>query len=319
MDERVIARRRLVLEHITRRSADLPRCEGNVEIVLVDDAAARGVDEQQLRIRRGKHRRVDEAARGIAERDAHVHEVGAAKELLQCFDLLVAPRGAFSGRAVRIPAQDAHIKCCAQNIRHPVGNVARADKAKRTAGHLMADEFLCAEMVETPGTQTVIDKFQLPVERQQLRHGKLRDRRCAKPRHIRNRNAELGGGSGVDRVAADPVHGDDLQIRRVRDDRPRHRCAADDHGGKPLGVVEIVHDLEMARQPCIRRRRDVFTQINFHNVYLPGTDGKRSASVTADLNTMILHRRQRGKTKPPEIEHIKRKKLLRMSAYGGAV
>ena len=33
MDERVIARRRLVLKHITRRSADLPRGERDVEIV----------------------------------------------------------------------------------------------------------------------------------------------------------------------------------------------------------------------------------------------------------------------------------------------
>ena len=292
MDERVIARRRLVLEHITRRGADLPCCEGDVEILLVDDAAARGVDEQQLRIRRGEHRRVDEAARGIAERDAHVHEVRAPEKLRQGLDLLVAPRSTFGSRAARIPAQNAHIERRAQNVRHAVGDVARADKAKRAAGHLMADEFLRAEVVEASGAQAVVDEFQLPVERQQLRHGKLRDRRCAKPRHIRHRHAELGGGSGVDRVAADAVHGDDLQIRRARDDRARHDRAADDHGGEPLGMVEIVHDLEMARQPCIRRRRDVFTQINFHNVCLPGTDGKRSASVTADLSTIILHRCQ---------------------------
>ena len=44
MDERIIAHRRLVREHVARRSADLPRCERDVEIVLVDDAAARGVD-----------------------------------------------------------------------------------------------------------------------------------------------------------------------------------------------------------------------------------------------------------------------------------
>ena len=40
MDERIIARRRLVREHVARRSADLPRGERDVEIVLVDDAAA---------------------------------------------------------------------------------------------------------------------------------------------------------------------------------------------------------------------------------------------------------------------------------------
>lgn len=207
-------------------------------------------------------------------------------------DLFVAPRGTFGGRAARIPTQDAHIERRAQNVRHAVGDVARADKAKCAAGHLMADEFLCVEMVEASGAQAVVDKFQLPVERQQIRHGQLRDGRCAEARHIRHRHAELGGSSGVDRVAADAVHGDDLQIRRVRDDRPRHDRAADDHGGEPLGMVEIVHDLKMARQSCIRRRRDVFTQINFHNACLPGTDGKRSASVTADLNTIILHRCQ---------------------------
>ena len=150
-----------------------------------------------------------------------------------------------------------------------MGDVARADKAKRAAGHLVADEFLRAEVVEASGAQAVVDKFQLPVERQQIRHGQLRDSRCAEARHIRHRHAELGGSSGVDRVAADAVHGDDLQIRRVRDDRPRHGRAADDHGGEPLGMVEIVHDLKMARQSCIRRRRDVFTQIDFHNVCLP--------------------------------------------------
>ena len=47
MDERVITRRRLVHEHVARRGADLPRGEGDIEIVLVDDAAARGVDAQR--------------------------------------------------------------------------------------------------------------------------------------------------------------------------------------------------------------------------------------------------------------------------------
>ena len=264
MDERVITRRGLVHEHVARRGADLPRGEGDIEIVLVDDAAARGVDEQQVRIRRGEHRRVDEVARGIAERDAHVHEVRAAEELRQGVDLFIAPGGALGGRAARIPAQDAHVERRAQDIRHAVGNVARADEAERAAGHLVADEFLRAEVVEAPGAQAVVDKFQLPVERQQLRHGQLRDGRRAEARHIRHRHAVLGGGLRVDRVAADAVHGDDLQVRRTLDDRARHGRAADNHGGELLGVVEIVHDLKMARKPGIRRRRDVFTQIDLH-------------------------------------------------------
>ena len=269
MDERVITRRGLVHEHVARRGADLPRGEGDIEIVLVDDAAARGVDEQQVRIRRGEHRRVDEVARGIAERDAHVHEVRTAEELRQGVDLFIAPGGALGGRAARIPAQDAHVERRAQDIRHAVGNVARADEAERAAGHLVADEFLRAEVVEAAGAQAVVDKLQLPVERQQLRHGQLRDGRRAEARHIRHRHAVLGGGLRVDRVAADAVHGDDLQVRRALDDRARHGRAADNHGGELLGVVEIVHDLKMARKPGIRRRRDVFTQIDLHDGLLP--------------------------------------------------
>ena len=145
-----------------------------------------------------------------------------------------------------------------------MGNVARADEAERAAGHLVADELLRAEVVEAPGAQAIVDEFQLPVECQQLRHGQLRDGRCAEARHIRHRHAVLGGGLGVDRVAADAMHGDDLQVRRARDDRARHNRTADDHGSELLGVVEIVHDLEMARKPCIRRRRDVFTQVDLH-------------------------------------------------------
>lgn len=143
------------------------------------------------------------------------------------------------------------------------GQCCRADEAERAAGHLVADEFLRAEVVEAPGAQAVVDEFQLPVERQQLRH-------AAPRRPVRRGPAHSGtarrtrGGLGVDRVAADAMHGDDLQVRRARDDRARHNRAADDHGSELLRVVEIVHDLEMARKPCIRRRRDVFTQVDLH-------------------------------------------------------
>ena len=294
MDERVITRRGLVHEHVARRGADLPRGEGDIEIVLVDDAAARSIDEQQVRIRGGKHRRVDEIARLVAERDAHVHEVRTAEELRQRRHLLIAPGGALGGRAPRIPAQDAHVERRAQDVRHAVGDVARADEAERAAGHLVAHKLLRAEVVEAAGTQAVVDKFQLPVERQQIRYGQLRDGRRAEARHIRHGHAVLGGGSGVDRVAADAVHGDDLQVRRARDDRARHDRAADDHGGELLGVVEIVHDLKMAREPGIGRRRDVFTQVDLHDGLLPPEKGPTANAVGPDAVFGFIRGRCRG-------------------------
>ena len=80
-----------------RRSAVAQRCS---ERVLVDDRAARAVDQVRGRLHRREERRVDEAARLVAQRDVQRDEVRRAGELEQRDGLgsRRAPRPGVAGR-----------------------------------------------------------------------------------------------------------------------------------------------------------------------------------------------------------------------------
>ena len=67
-----------------------------------------------------------------------------------------------------------------------------------------------------------------------------------------------------------------------------------DHGGELLGVVEIVHDLKMAREPGIGRRRDVFTQVDLHDGLLPPEKGPTANAVGPDAVFGFIRGRCRG-------------------------
>ncbi len=69
--ERVVLRRRLLLEDVERRAADLPRFERLEQRGLVDDAAARGVHDPHAGLHLREARGAEQPGRVLRLR--HVH------------------------------------------------------------------------------------------------------------------------------------------------------------------------------------------------------------------------------------------------------
>lgn len=132
------------------------------------------------------------------------------------------------------------------DLRHTAGDIACADQTQHLIVDLMAHKFRCAELMEAPLPHADVNHFQLAVECHEQRHRQLRHRLCAQVGHIGYGDAQLRRHFHINKVAADPVHGDDLHILGLTQQVPCHGNAAGNDGHKALGMVKIVHHGEMS-------------------------------------------------------------------------
>jgi hypothetical protein len=136
--ERRSGGQRLGVEHVERRAAELPARERRRDGRLVDDAAARGVDQDRAALHRREPSRVDEVPRRRDQRHVQRDDVGLREQRLETarLDARVAPR-----RRVRRQRDVVADRAHAERAAHPRGtpaDVAEADDAQRPAGDLAA-------------------------------------------------------------------------------------------------------------------------------------------------------------------------------------
>jgi hypothetical protein len=108
------------------------------ERLLVDDAAARGVDQQRAALHLGHRRRPDEAAGLVGQRRVAGDEVGAGEELVQVDQLHAEPRRRLAADE-RVVAQHLHLEA-ARAVGGDAADVAESDDAEGLAHDLGAAE-----------------------------------------------------------------------------------------------------------------------------------------------------------------------------------
>src|SRR6266851_4644233 len=90
LQERVVGRGRLLVEDVERGAGDLVAAERVMQRLLVDDAAARGVDEKRGSLHARQPGGVEEADRLRRLRAMDRDEIGAGDRLVEIADRLVA-------------------------------------------------------------------------------------------------------------------------------------------------------------------------------------------------------------------------------------
>ena len=230
---------RLLLEHVEGRAGHLAALDGRRERRLVDDPAARAVDDAHAAPHARERARADEPARLRRERGVDGDEVGARVELVERDQLDAQARGDLVGDEGVV---GDHLHAQPEG---PLGDdgadVAEADDAEHLVAHLGAEPLL-----PLPAPRAHAGRGLRDVARQgeQQRDRVLGGGDVGSAGRVHDHDALLGGGIDVDVVDADARPADHAQ--RVR---PR------EHVGGDLGAAADDEGVEAAhRVPQLRRR-----------------------------------------------------------------
>ena len=139
--QRRVGRQRLLGEDVERRAREPPGAQRLDERRLVDERAARGVDEQRAGPQQRQPRAVDQAARGVGDGQVEADDVGDLERRLDRLGVLGAELGHALGRDVRVVGDRAHAER-ARPRRHEPADAAEAEQRQRLVGELDAGEAL---------------------------------------------------------------------------------------------------------------------------------------------------------------------------------
>ena len=241
LEERVIGRRRLLLEDIERGAGDAARLDRARQRQLVDEAAAGAVDEARARLEARQLGLAEEVPRVPGERRVDRDEVGPREELVE-LDAFHAQALGGLARQIRVVGDDLHAK--AERAAGDLGaDPAEAENAQHLAEELDALE---PALLPSPGLECEIGGGQAAGHRQEKPQGVLGDRGGVPARGVHDDHAALGRGIHVDRVDAGARPADDLQPATRLDDGARHfGGAADD---EPLVLADAGGKLTLAER-----------------------------------------------------------------------
>ena len=203
---------RLAGEDVEAGGGDPALLERHVERVLVDDAAAGGVDEHQAGLDLGELVLADEpdGLRGL--RQVHGDEVGLGEQLVEGHQADAHLRGA-AGLHVGVVGDDLHAEG-RQPLRDQHADAAEADDADGLLVELDAGVLAAlplAVLERGAGRRDVAGG------REHQRDRELGGGDDVGGRRVDDHDAGLGGGLDVDVVEADAGAGDDLQLRGRRE------------------------------------------------------------------------------------------------------
>ena len=138
-EQRVLGHR-LALEHVERHARDLARVERILQRVLVDQPAARDVQQPHAVSHRGERGRVDEAfglgCLGQVDRD----EVRLGVDVLDAVGLLHAQLAVALGADERVEGKNAHVETTGA-LGHELSDAPEADDPERLFIELHAGVF----------------------------------------------------------------------------------------------------------------------------------------------------------------------------------
>ena len=186
------------LQTSTAAPATCPDVERGQQIGLVDDAAARAVDDARARLHGGDLARADHVLGLVGQRHVDGEDVGAAEHRLQVRE----PHAEVAGAALRderIVHEDAPCRRRLQARGHPRAHLAEAEHARGLPEELGAvDGAIPLEALER-----VVGQRDLADQRQQHAHGVLGRRDHVAVGGVDDHHALARAGVDVDVVDAD--------------------------------------------------------------------------------------------------------------------
>ena len=196
-------------EHVEAGGGDAAGLQGVVQRLLVDDAAARGVDQDQAG--RGLRELVgaDEADRLGGLGQVHADEVGLGHQLVEA-DHPHAHLGGAAGLHVGVVGDHVHAER-GQPVRDEHADAAEPDDAERLLEQLDAG---VAAALPLPARQRRVGRADVAGRGEHQGHGELGGAGDVGGRRVDDHHAVLRRGRHVDVVEADPGPGHDLEPRR---------------------------------------------------------------------------------------------------------
>ena len=287
---------RLLGEHVEPGGADAALLEGVVERLLVDDAAARGVDEHEVGAGLGELVLADEpeGLRGL--RQVHRHEVGLLDELLEGHQAH-AHLGGTAGLHVGVVGDDPHPEG-AQPLRDEHADAAEADDADGLLVELDAGvpaALPLAVLQRLAGRADVAGRREHEGDRELGRGDDVGGR------GVDDHDAALRRGLDVDVVEPDAGAGHDreplgggerlgVHLRRRPDEE---RVDVDDRGEELVAVGPVaVPDLEVRAQRVEGRGAQLFGDQDdglAHVTFLTGCRSDGGADVRGGVSRGWLH------------------------------
>ena len=204
---------RLHLEHVEGGAADVARLEGRGQRALVDQAAARAVDDAHALLGLGQRGGVDDVAGPVGERGVQRDEIGAAQQVVE-LDLLHAQLHGALGREEGIEGDHLHLEADGA-VGDDGADVAAADHAQRLGVELDAQEL---RLLPLAGLGGAVGLGDLAGERHHQRDGVLGGGDGIAEGRVHDDDALGGGGPDVDVVDADAGAADHLQLGGGGDD-----------------------------------------------------------------------------------------------------
>src|SRR6266508_4632857 len=135
--QRMVLRQRFYVEYVEAGARDLLVAQDCQHGGLLDDRAARGIDEIGRRLHQAEFLGADEAARALRQHDVDADEIRLPEQVLLAH-VVDARLLALLGREVRAPGNDFHAERLADR-RSAGAELAEAEDAERGALELRAD------------------------------------------------------------------------------------------------------------------------------------------------------------------------------------
>ena len=216
LQERIVGLGRLVDLHVEAGAHDAAAVQRVEQRRLVDDAAARAVDEVGGGLHEGQLARADQVARVVLQRHVHGDEIGARQRGAEVGGRLAAHGLDLTRRVGRVDA-DAFEAERGQRLDEAAADAAEPDDQHGAAGHVLRVELHLAHVVAL--AHGAVELRQALGQGEHQGDGVLHHRGRVGEADGRHDHAALGRRRHVDVVDADAVAGDDLEVGRLLDHR----------------------------------------------------------------------------------------------------
>ena len=259
-EERAVGAR-LLGEHVDAGAGDATLGDGVGEGLLVEHAAAGGVDDAHGRLDLGERLLADEADRLGGLREVDRDEVALGEQLVEGDEAGAELAGALHGD-VGVVGEDLDAEAL-----EPLGDEL-ADAAEADDADLLLEELDPAVLAALPGAvlQRLVGRGDVARAGEEQPDGELGGGGDVRGGGVDDHDAGLGGGLDVDVVEPDTRAGDDLEVLRGTDGLGVHlRGGADEHrvdageGREELvavGPVDLAH-LEVRAEGVDGRGREL--------------------------------------------------------------
>ncbi len=236
MAEQRIGRRRLLDEHVEGRARDLPGIERLPQRLLVDQPAARTIDDAHALLHRRDRSGIDDVLGLVGQRRVQRDEVGALEQFRK-IDLLDSKIARALGRQERIVGDHLHAQAVAA-VGHDRADIAAADDAERLGGDLDPHE---AVLLPFAGLRRSVGLRDLTRQREHQRDGVLGGGDRIAERRVHHDHALGGRRRNVDVVDADAGAADHPQLLGFLQKLRRHLGGGAD--GKAVEVADHLGEL----------------------------------------------------------------------------